>query len=388
MTARRIAVFTGTRAEYGLLYWLMKGIVESDLLDLQVIAAAMHLSPEFGETWREIASDGFEINARIEMLVSSDTRTGVIKSMGLGLIGIADALERLKPDALVVLGDRFEALVAAQSALIMGVPLVHIHGGEITEGAYDDAIRHAISKMAVVHFTATEDYRRRVIQLGEDPDYVFDVGALGLEHIVRSEPMRWPEVEDSLGLELRGPLILATYHAATSVLEEPVDTARAMLASLGELTDYKLILTYSNADNGGRAINAAIKEFAAARPGSVVAVPSLGFRRYIAVLRHATLVIGNSSSGIIEVPSFGIPTVNVGERQRGRISARSVIHCTADRAGISDAIARALKPDHLAICRNVTNPYGSGRVSSRMIEVLETIDLRVAKRFRDLDQAQ
>lgn len=388
MTARRIAVFTGTRAEYGLLYWLMKGIAESDLLDLQVIAAAMHFSPEFGETWREIVSDGFEINARIEMLVSSDTRTGVIKSMGLGLIGIADALERLKPDALVVLGDRFEALAAAQSALIMGVPLVHIHGGEITEGAYDYAILHAISKMAVVHFTATEDYRRRVIQLGEDPNHVFDVGALGLEHIVRSEPMRWSEVEDSLCLELRVPLILATYHPATSALEEPVGTARAMLAALGELADYKLILTYSNADNGGRAINAAIKEFAAARPGSVVAVPSLGFRRYIAVLRHATLVVGNSSSGIIEVPSFGIPTVNVGERQRGRISAPSVIHCTADKAGISDAIARALMPDHLAICRNVTNPYGSGRASSRMLDVLETIDLRVPKRFRDLDQAQ
>jgi UDP-N-acetylglucosamine 2-epimerase (non-hydrolysing) len=362
----------------------MREIQASAALDLLVIAGAMHLSPEFGETWREIDADGFRIDAKVEMLLSSDTASGVVKSMGLGLIGLADALERLEPDLLVVLGDRFEALCAAQAALIMGVPLVHIHGGETTEGAYDDAIRHAISKMATIHFTATEAYRGRVIQMGEDPGRVFSVGALGLEHLARGDAMEWSEVAKSLGAPLERPIVLGTYHPATNAAEDPLATAEAMLAALDTLDGHDIVLTFANADNGGRTINAAIESFARDRPGRAVAVPSLGFRRYVAVLQHADLVVGNSSSGIIEAPSFGIPTVDIGERQRGRIAADSVIHCASDSDAIASAIREALSPDNRELARHTVNPYGSGRASERIVEVLASAALDVTKRFRDI----
>jgi UDP-N-acetylglucosamine 2-epimerase (non-hydrolysing) len=382
---RLIAVFTGGRAEYGLLHWLMRDIAESDRLEVQVIAACMHFSPEFGETWREIEADGFSIDARIEMLLSSDSRNGVVKSMGVGLISLADALERLAPDALVVLGDRFEALAAAQSALIMGVPLVHLHGGELTEGAYDDAIRHAITKMASLHCTSTEAYRRRVIQMGEAPERAFNVGALGLDHLTRTEPMRWADVCASLGRDLDGPLALATYHPATNADEDPATTARAMLAALERLRGYDIIVTYPNADNGGRAIIAEIEASKQVNPDRVIAVPSLGFRRYVAVLRRAALVVGNSSSGIIETPSFKIPTVDVGERQQGRLAAPSVLHCAASENAIVGAIDQALSPAHLELCKTAENPYGSGNASAQIVKLLEETDLAAPKRFHDLE---
>lgn len=382
---RRIAVFTGTRAEYGLLYWLMKDIAAHPALELQTIVSAMHLSPEFGETWRQVEADGFAIDARVETLLSSDTAVGVAKSIGLGTLGYADALDRLKPDALVVLGDRFEALAIAQTALVLGIPIVHLHGGELSEGAYDDSIRHAISKMATLHFVAAEPYRRRVIQMGEAPERVFNVGAMGLDHLLRSDRMSIDELKASLGFDLRQPYFLVTYHPATAADEAPVPTAEAMLSALDAFPDHQLVITYPNADNGGRSIIAAIDRYAADQPDRVLAIQSLGFQRYLSVLAGASAMIGNSSSGVIEAPAFGVPTINIGGRQRGRLAADSVLHCGVTEPEIREAIERAISPDFTASARLANNPYGSGDAARRIAEALATRSLAVPKRFHDLE---
>lgn len=381
---RKIAVFTGTRAEYGLLYWLMKDIQASAMLDLQVIVSAMHLSPEFGETWKQIEQDGFNIDAKIEMLLSSDTPVGVVKSMGLGTIGFADALDRLRPDVLVVLGDRFEALAVVQAALIMRIPVAHLHGGEITEGAYDDAIRHAISKMASLHFVAAEPYRQRVIQMGEAPATVFNVGAIGLDHLRRSPRIELDELSTSLGFELREPYLLVTYHPVTLLEENPAESFRMLLAALDRFPRYQIILTYPNADNGGRVIIPVLEEYAQRQPHRVLAIPSLGFRRYLSALSKAAAVVGNSSSGIIEAPAFGIPTVNIGARQLGRLTADSVLHCPPTADAIEQALTKALSEDFAEFCENVVNPYGQGNAAKEIGKVLESYTGAFHKHFYDL----
>ena len=379
----KIAVFTGTRAEYGLLYWLMKDIQASKQLKLQVIVSGMHLSPEFGDTWRQIEADGFPIDAKVEMLLSSDTPVGVVKSMGLGTIGFADALDRLHPDLLVVLGDRFEALAVVQAALIMRIPVAHLHGGEITEGAYDDAIRHAISKMASLHFTATEAYRQRVVQMGESPGTVFNVGAIGLDHLLRTAPMTQTELSASLGFSLRKPYFLVTYHPVTVVDEDPEETFLSILAAIDRFPDYQVLLTYPNADNGGRKIILLLEDYAHRHPGRAAAVPSLGFKRYLSALRGAEAMIGNSSSGIIEAPSFGIPTINVGARQQGRLAAESVLHCQADAASIEYAITKAISPEFRQRAKDVINPYGQGNAAAQIVNVIEQHCGRFEKHFYD-----
>lgn len=381
----KVAVFTGTRAEYGLLYWLMKDIQASKFLKLQVIVSAMHLSPEFGETWRQIEADGFPIDAKVEMLLSSDTPVGVVKSMGLGSIGFADALDRLRPDLLIVLGDRFEALAVVQAALIMRIPVAHLHGGEVTEGAYDDAIRHAITKMSSLHFTATEVYRQRVIQMGESPDTVFNVGAVGLDHLLRTAPMTLTQLSESLGGNLHRPYFLVTYHPVTMADENPEDTFSALLSALDKFSGYQVILTYPNADNGGRRIIPILEDYAYRHPDRVIAVPSLGFRRYLSALRNATAMIGNSSSGIIEAPSFGVPTVNIGARQQGRLAAESVIHSRADAGAIVDAIIKAVSPDFTVRSKSVVNPYGQGDATAQIVKVLEQHSGQFEKHFHDKD---
>lgn len=381
---RKVAVFTGTRAEYGLLYWLMKDIQASGQLELQVIAGAMHFSPEFGSTWEQIERDGFTIDAKIEMLLSSDSPVGVVKSMGLGTIGFADALDRLRPDILVVLGDRFEALAIVQSALIMRIPVAHLHGGEITEGAYDDAIRHAITKMSDLHFVAAEPYRRRVIQMGEDPSKVFNVGAIGLDHLMRSDRMSLEDLSSSLGFELKRPYLLVTYHPVTLLEEDPKESFTALLEALDEFPDHQVILTYPNADNGGRAIIPLLEQYAQRHPERVLAIPSLGFKRYLSAVSMATAVVGNSSSGIIEVPSFGVPTVNIGARQQGRLAANSVLHCNASRTDISQTLRRVLDDDFRASCANIENPYGQGNATHDILHHLEQLDVISPKHFHDL----
>ncbi len=384
---KKVAVFTGTRAEYGLLYWLMKDIQASNMLDLQVIVCAMHLSPEFGETWKQIEQDGFDIDAKIEMLLSSDTPVGVVKSMGLGTIGFADALDRLRPDILIVLGDRFEALAVVQAALIMRIPVAHLHGGEITEGAYDDAIRHAITKMANLHFVAAAPYKQRVIQMGENPSTVFNVGAIGLDHLRRSSMMDQDELTASLGFQLQEPYLLVTYHPVTILDESPEDSFRAILSALDKFPDCQVILTYPNADNGGRAIIPLLEAYAQEQPRRVLAIPSLGFKRYISVLSKAAAVVGNSSSGIIEAPALGIPTVNIGSRQLGRLAADSILHCTPTADAIESALINALTADFARHCRNVANPYGQGNAATEIVKVLESYTEPFHKHFHNLDMA-
>lgn len=381
---KRIAVFTGTRAEYGLLYWLMKDIQTSSYLELQVIVSGMHLSPEFGETWKQIVQDGFSIDAKVEMLLSSDTPVGVVKSMGLGTLGFADALDRLGPDVLVVLGDRFEALAIVQAALIMRIPVAHLHGGEITEGAYDDAIRHAISKMANLHFVAAEPYRHRVIQMGESPERVFNVGAVGLDHLHRSPKMYLEALAVSLGFALRLPYLLVTYHPVTLLEENPEQSFIALLDALDKFPEHQIILTYPNADNGGRAIIPMLEAYAQRQPERVLAIPSLGFRRYLSAVSMAAAVVGNSSSGIIEVPAFGIPTVNIGVRQKGRLAADSVLHCEPSATAIEYALRQALSPEFAAASKNTANPYGQGNAAEAIVHVLERFDGTFHKSFHDL----
>lgn len=381
---RKVAVFTGTRAEYGLLYWLMKAIQASSQLELQLIVSGMHLSPEFGETWRQIEQDGFNIDAKVEMLLSSDTPIGVVKSMGLGTLGFADALGLLRPEVLVVLGDRFEALAIVQAALIMRIPVAHLHGGEVTEGAYDDAIRHAISKMAQLHFVAAEPYRRRVVQMGETPDRVFNVGAVGLDHLTRSPRMGLSELSESLGFSLRSPYMIVTYHPVTMLDENPEQSFKAILAALDKFQEHQIILTYPNADNGGRAIIPLLETYANCQPERVLAIPSLGFRRYLSAVSMAAAVVGNSSSGIIEVPSFGIPSVDIGDRQHGRLAADSVLHCEPNAIAIEQAIRRALSNDFAEVSKKTVNPYGQGNAAEAIVRVLENFDGAPHKSFYDL----
>ena len=381
---RKIAVFTATRAEYGLLYWLMKDIQASPVLELQVLVSGTHLSPEFGETWKDVVDDGFVIAAKVEMLLSSDTTVGVAKSMGLGMLGFADALTRLAPDVLVVLGDRFEALAMVQTATVMRIPVAHLHGGEITEGAYDDAFRHAISKLSYLHFVAAEPYRQRVVQMGETPERVFNVGAFGLDHMLRTSRMSRQELSESLNFALDKPFFVVTYHPETAFQSDSALEFQELLAALDSFPEHQVILTYPNADNGGRAIIPLLEAYAAADPTRVLAIPSLGFKRYLSAVALSSAVIGNSSSGIIEVPAFGIPSVNIGARQQGRLAADSVLHCKAQVDSIRDAILTAVDDVFAERCRHVSNPYGQGRASARTVAVLEQFGGATPKTFHDL----
>lgn len=380
----KVAVFTGTRAEYGLLYWLMKDIQADADLTLQLLVSGMHLSPEFGETYKQIEADGFKIDEKVEILLSSDTAIGTAKSMGLAVLGFTDALSRLAPDIFIILGDRFEALSAAQTAMILRIPVLHIHGGEITEGAYDDAIRHAITKLSFLHATSTNEYRNRVIQLGEIPESVTNVGAIGLDHLKRATFMSGEQLAESLKFPLKKTYIVATYHSVTLGDEDPICTCTAMLEALDDFPEMQVILTYPNADDGGRKIIALLEEYAAKQPGRVLVIPSLGQVRYLSAAKHASAIIGNSSSGIIEIPSLDVPTVNIGVRQKGRLSAKSVINCNTEKSSIVSAINIALKRSYKSLDENIVNPYGQGDASQKVISMLKNIDFNSVKTFYDL----
>ncbi len=381
---KNIAVFTGSRADYGLLYWLLKDIQTDADLNLQLLVSGMHLSPEFGCTYKQIEADGFYIDEKIEILLSSNSAVGVAKSMGLGVLGFADALDRLKPDTLVILGDRFEALAAAQTAMILKIPVVHLHGGEITEGAYDDAIRHAITKLSYLHGTSTEEYRQRVIQLGESPERVVNVGAMGLDHLARSEMLSIFQISSSLSFDISQPYFLVTYHPVTLAKEDPEESFQALLDSLDDFPEHQVIITYPNADDGGRKIIPMLKAYAKHHPKRVFAIKSLGQQRYLSTVKHAVAVIGNSSSGIIEVPSFDVPTVNIGMRQKGRLAAKSVLHCQPDRLSISEAIKNAIIRSYKMAQENVINPYGEGDASVSVIKMIKSLNTDLIKKFYDI----
>lgn len=377
---KKIAVFTGTRAEYGLLYWLLKDIQVHPSLELQLLVSAMHLSPEFGMTYNQIESDGFHITEKIEMLLSSDTAVGTVKSMGLGTIGFADALARMQPDLIIILGDRFEALAVAQAAMILRIPIAHIHGGEVTEGAYDDAIRHAITKLSLLHFTSTETHRNRVIQMGENPARVFNVGAIGLDHLQRTRLMSIEELSKSLNFQLNKPYFLVTYHPVTVASEPAKESFSNLLKALDQFPDNQVILTYPNADDGGRDIIPLLEEYASKDSKRVLAIPSLGQQRYLSAVKYSQAVVGNSSSGIIEVPSFKVPTINIGERQRGRTAADSVISCSPNTTDIIKAIKIALQSNF----SSVVNPYGKGQTSEAILKEIVQANLDTVKTFYDL----
>jgi len=388
-TPRRICVVTGTRADYGLLYWLLHDLKADPRAKLQVIACCMHLSPEFGLTYRIIEKDGFQIDAKVDMLLSSDSPVGVAKSLGLGTIGFADAFDRLRPDVVVILGDRFEALAAAQAAMIARIPIAHIHGGEATHGLIDEAIRHSLTKMAHLHFTAAEPYRQRVIQLGETPERVFVVGAPGNDNLTRLPLLSRADLERDLGIQLRRPLLAVTYHPVTLEKQSPATAMAAMLDALAAIPDATLVMTKGNADTDGRIINQMIDDFVAARPDRALAVTSLGQLRYLSLLTHCDAVIGNSSSGILEAPAAGVPTVNIGKRQAGRIRAASVIDCGESVGEIAAAIQTALSPAMRERAARKETPFGSSGAAAAMRDILLTasLDNILIKSFHDLPAA-
>lgn len=386
---RKICVVTGSRAEYGLLYWVLREIKSARNLELQLLVTGMHLSPEFGSTVRQIEKDGFEIKYKVEMLLSSDSAVGVTKSTGLGMIGFADAFDALRPDCVLMLGDRFELLAAASAALLAVIPIAHIHGGEVTSGAFDDAIRHSITKMAHLHFTSTGSYRNRVIQLGESPDRVFNVGAPGVESIHRLEFRQKSDLEEELGIELGARSLLVTFHPVTLEPGSATRDFRAILDALDKFEDMSLVFTKANADTEGRMINSMIDDYVAAH-SSAVAHTSLGQLNYLSTLKYVSGVIGNSSSGIIEAPSFKIGTVNIGDRQMGRVKAESVIDCEPSSKGILMALKTMFSSEFQQHLTGIVNPHDSGDVAGQIVRVLQEVrlDSLNKKQFYDLTQSE
>ena len=366
---------------------LIQKIAPDNTLELQLVATGMHLSPEFGMTVNLIEQDGFQLADKIEILLSSDSAIGISKSMGLANISFAETFERLQPDMVVLLGDRYEIFTAASVATIAKIPVAHLHGGETTEGAYDEAFRHSISKMSWLHFTSTEDYRQRVIQLGESPERVFNVGAIGIENIKEMPLMKKEELEKSLNFKLNEPFSLVTFHPVTLEDQSSEQQFKELLAALEEV-EGTIIFTKANSDSDGRIINHLIDEFVSTHTERSIAYTSMGQLRYLSAMNIADIVIGNSSSGIIEAPSFNIPTINIGDRQKGRIQAGTVVNCEPRKEEILDAITHALSPEFTTEIKDMPNPYGEGEVSDKILMVIkETLnhDISLKKKFYDLD---
>jgi GDP/UDP-N,N'-diacetylbacillosamine 2-epimerase (hydrolysing) len=374
MNTRKISVVTGTRAEYGLLYWLIKEIEQDNDLELQLIVTGMHLSPEFGLTYKEIEKE-FKIDKKIEMLLSSDTPIGISKSMGLAQISFAEAYKELKPDIVVVLGDRYEIFSAVASAMIARVPIAHLHGGETTQGAFDESIRHSITKMSHLHFTATNLYRDRVIQLGEHPSRVFNVGGLGIDNIKKLELLSKDEFEKSIDFKLNKKNILVTFHPVTLEESTAKEQFEILLDVVDELEDTHIIFTKANSDTDGRVINSMIDEYVKMNAYKSVAFTSLGQLRYLSALQYIDAVVGNSSSGLAEAPSFKIGTIDIGDRQKGRIKADSVIECRADRESIQEGFKRLYSSKFQTLLKEIKNPYGDGGASIQIKDIIKNIDL-------------
>lgn len=370
----KICIATGTRAEYGLLKPLIDQIRLTAKYELQLLVTGAHLSPEFGLTYKLIEEDGLKISAKVEMLLSSDTSEGIVKSMGLGMIGFADTLKTLQPDLIFILGDRYEMLALASAALIFKIPIAHLHGGEITEGAYDDAIRHSITKMSTLHFTSTEEYRQRVIQMGEQPEMVFNVGAIGLDNIINLPLLTKEALAESLNVSFKKYNYLVTFHPETLSEQPVVLQFEILLDVINEDKDGFFIFTHANADTDGRVINKMIDTFVAQNPGKAVAFTTMGQLRYLSAMKYATGVIGNSSSGIIESASFKVPTINIGDRQKGRIYGENVINVGVNKEEIEQAFVKIKDKQYLHLLREIRNPYGIGNTSKEIMAILQKID--------------
>ena len=386
--SRKICVITGTRAEYGLLRLLMQGLRNEAQCELQLIATGTHLSPEFGATYRAVEADGFRIDRKVEMLLSSDSAVGIGKSVGLGVIGFADAFEQLQPDLIVVLGDRFEILSAVTAALFARVPVLHLHGGEVTEGAVDEAMRHAISKMSHVHCVAAQAYRRRLVQLGEQPERVHCVGGLGVDAIKQIELLNRTDLESALDFRLKSKNLLVTFHPETLADDAGESQMAELLAVLGEMNDTGLIFTLPNADAGARELISMLQDFVS-KHANARAFPSLGQLRYLSCMALCDGVVGNSSSGLLEAPTLKRGTVNIGDRQRGRLQAASIVNCRPVRQEIKAAIAQIYSPAFQASLSDVRNPYGEGGATARVLALIKEIKLEglTQKRFYDLPAA-
>ena len=387
MAERKICVVTGTRADYGLLYWLMKEIDTDPALCLQLVVTGAHLEPRFGHTVDVIEADGFEIAARVPINLTDDSAVGVATSMGLALSGISKAITDLRPDIVVVLGDRFEILSAAEAAMLCRIPIAHIHGGEATEGLIDEPIRHAITKMSHLHFATADPYRRRIIQMGEQPDSVFTVGAPGLDNIDRLALLDRKALGANLNLPLEQGYFLVTYHPVTLSGDNPGEAVATLIKALDRFPEKKIILTGVNADPGNSGIDRLFSSYARNNSARVHSAVSLGQIRYLSAMKHADVIVGNSSSGLIEAPAFGVPTVNIGDRQRGRLKADSVIDCTGNEAAIAEALTKALSPNHRKIAASAVNPYGTPGASAIIKDTLRDVELHegmLMKRFFDM----
>lgn len=386
---KKVCVLTGTRAEFGLMSNLMKKIKDDNDLQLQIVATGMHLSPEFGLTYKEIEEAGFKIDEKLEILLSSDTPVGLSKTMGLAMISFSESLERLKPDMIVVLGDRYEMLPVVSCACIANIPVAHLHGGEKTEGAIDDSIRHAMTKMSYLHFTSTDEYRNRVIQLGEHPDRVFKVGALGIENIKNMKLLSKIKLEESIEFSLGDKFILCTFHPVTLEKNTAGTQFQNLLNAFDKYPEYKVIFTKANSDTNGRIINQMIDEVVAKNKNRYVAFTSMGILRYLSAMKYCKAVVGNSSSGLIEAPSFNVPTVNIGDRQKGRIRGGTIIDCEPDEMNINQAISKAVSETFFDSIQGEVNPYGDGITTRKIFSVIKEFfqanDFDAKKSFYDLD---
>lgn len=384
----KICILTATRAEYGLLKPIIKSFYNSEDIDIRVVVTGAHLSPEFGHTYQEIVNDGIRIDKKIEILVSADTPSAISKSMGLAMIGFADYFSDSQPDLLVVLGDRYETLAIAIVAMNQRIPIAHLYGGEATEGLIDESIRHALTKMSYLHFTSTEEYRKRVIQLGESPNRVFNVGAIGIENIKNNEYMSKLELSKLINLTLDKPYAVVTFHPVTLEDQSAENQIVELLDAIAQHDEMIFIITKANSDANGRIINYKIEEFVKDKQ-NCVAVTSLGTKMYLSALKHSSMVIGNSSSGIIEVPSFKVPTINIGDRQKGRIQARSIINCDPSYVSIMDAIDKANSIKFRDNLNNVTNPYEKANISNNIVTTimgfLMSNKIDIKKKFHDID---
>ncbi len=385
---KRICVVTGTRAEYGLLYWTLVALKKDPSIKLQICATGMHMSPEFGLTYHQIEKDGFTIDYKVESLMSSDSGTGIAKSIGIGISGISDAFSQLEPDIVLLLGDRYEILAAAIAAMSLRIPIAHCHGGESTEGLIDESIRHSITKMSHLHFTATKAFEKRVIQLGEQPANVFCFGAMGIEYINKIKFLTKKEIEDKMNFSFLTNNYLITYHPETLEMKESSDKFSELLKALEEIknNDTLFIFTMPNADNNGRVIIDMINQFVKTNPFNSIAFTSMGQINYLSTLKFVNAVIGNSSSGLIEAPTLKIPTVNVGDRQRGRIMAKSVISCHTEKNKILHAIKKSSSRDFKARINDFENPYGFQNVSSKIVDILKKVSEKdlLKKKFYNL----
>jgi GDP/UDP-N,N'-diacetylbacillosamine 2-epimerase (hydrolysing) len=384
MRKRKICVVTGTRAEYGLLYWLMKEINVDNTLVLQVVATGMHLSEEFGNTYHQIEKDGFTIDKKVDISLTSDTELAISKSMGLGVIGFAEVFNILQPDLIVVLGDRFEIFSAVSAAMIAKIPVAHLHGGEATEGLIDESIRHSITKMSHLHFAATDEYRNRIIQLGEQPDRVFNVGGLGIDNINKLKLLSKADFENAINFELGEKNILITFHPVTLEKSTSGIQFQALLDSISELINTKIIFTKANSDTNGRVINSMIDDYVA-KHDNTISFTSMGQLNYLSALQFIDAVVGNSSSGLAEAPSFKIGTIDIGDRQKGRIKTNSIIACSPNKESIDSALVKLYSTEFQDIVNNVDNPYGSGGASKKIARIIKdtNLDNIVKKSFYD-----